>query len=146
MPTGVPLDTNPKFVSEVIFEPASQMMAFTLLNEDFGRKLRLELNITDDSITVALMVNPERMNHSANEGISGDDHYARWWDVERDCEELRIRQQLLQTILEDIDTFVSIAALRRNLTQWKHTHLVAFVARELVLGSTSSTVPPTERR
>ncbi|RPA76539.1 hypothetical protein BJ508DRAFT_331092 [Ascobolus immersus RN42] len=78
IPTGIPHDTNPKFVSKVIFEPASQMMAFTLLNEDFGRKLRLELNITDDSITVALMVNPERMNPSANEGISGDYHYARW--------------------------------------------------------------------
>ncbi|RPA82523.1 hypothetical protein BJ508DRAFT_325523 [Ascobolus immersus RN42] len=86
MSISVPLDTNPKFVSEVIFEPASQMMAFTLLNENFGRKLRLELNITDDSITVALMVNPERMNYSINEGVFSDDNYARWWDVELQTE------------------------------------------------------------
>lgn len=61
-------------------------------------------------------------------------------------ETLRVRYELLQTILEDIDTFASIVALRRDLSRWKHTHLIALVARELLTGSLSTVHPQTDPR
>ena len=83
VPTGEPLCIQPDFMAELVFEPSCQYFAFTLMDENEGRKLRVEVCIFDDDIQICTMVNPRRVNHPRNESRYEDgDMRKGWWDSE----------------------------------------------------------------
>lgn len=83
VPTGQAFDINVKYLTEVIFEPRCQYFAFTLMDEEEGRKMRLEVTVLDQCISVNVMVNNRRMNHTFNESrFSKGDAKNGWWDMD----------------------------------------------------------------
>jgi hypothetical protein len=83
IPTGENLDINAKFTVEMIFENHCQYFVITLMDENEGRKMQVEISVYDAEIKMTTMVNARRMNHSYNDrNLYENDERKGWWDIE----------------------------------------------------------------